>query len=416
MTERKLVTSIFFKLCDGLLRLFFKQGAGSIGRSPAWTDSSTHRVSLARASLVYDWRRYLAAVLALTFAGLLLVVQMALLLGMFGTVSAVVEQSKGDLWVGFRNTPSVDLGRPLHRFADSGAWRHPDVLRVEPYLTAYGDLRRADGAPLSVLINGFDPRREGLVYARLLTPDQRALLAEPDTILIDIADRPKLRAEVGESVEINGRRVRLAGVVDGVRAIGGVNVLASLTTARRLAPENTQQPSFILVALRDGANAEAVQSAIADPVRFPRHQVWQASELAWRSQSYWLFETGAGTGTAFASLLALIVGMVITSQTLSAAILASVKEFAALRALGVTRGNLRRVVIEQALWIGIVGLLFAGALTFLLAGLGDLIRVDMRFPAWMLSGVAGSMLFIAVVSGLLALRPLDAADPASLLR
>lgn len=178
MTERKLVTSIFFKLCDGLLRLFFKQGAGSIGRSPAWTDSSTHRVSLARASLVYDWRRYLAAVLALTFAGLLLVVQMALLLGMFGTVSAVVEQSKGDLWVGFRNTPSVDLGRPLHRFADSGAWRHPDVLRVEPYLTAYGDLRRADGAPLSVLINGFDPRREGLVYARLLTPDQRALLGK----------------------------------------------------------------------------------------------------------------------------------------------------------------------------------------------------------------------------------------------
>lgn len=393
-------------LRDGLLRLF------KFSQRP----SAAHRVSLARASLIHEGRRYLAAVLALTFAGLLLVVQIALLLGMFGTVSSVIEQSKGDIWIGFRNTPSVDLGRPLHRFADSAAWLHPAVTRIEPYLSAYGDLRRADGAPLSVLINGFDSRPEGLAYARLLTSEQRALLAEPDTILIDVADRPKLRIAVGESVEINGRRVRLAGVVDGVRAIGGVNVLASLTTARHLAPDTTQHPTFLLIALQPDADARIAATHLADDVRFPRHQVWLAADLARQSQSYWLFETGAGTGTAFASLLALIVGMVITSQTLSAAILASVKEFAALRALGVTRGDLRRVVIEQALWIGVIGLAIAAALSAVIAGLGDLMRVDMRFPVWVLGGVGGLMLLIAVLSGLFALRPLEATDPASLLR
>lgn len=416
MPDRPRIAQKLAEFSDGLLRLLSRKPSPEQHPTGAPRQPPVQTVSLARANLVHEWRRYLAAVLALTFAGLLLVVQLALLLGMFGTVSAVVEQSRGDLWIGFRNTPSVDLGRPLHRFADAPAWRHPDVERIEPYLTAYGDLRRADGAPLSVLINGIDARPQGSVYAKLLTPGQRAALAEPDNILVDAADLPKLRIAVGETIEINGHRVRLAGVVVGIRAIGGVNILSSLLTARRLAPENTLAPTFMVVTLRPGSDPARVSEALRDDARFPRHQVWQSAELAGRSQSYWLFETGAGTGTAFASLLALIVGMVITSQTLSAAILASIKEFAALRALGVTRAALRRVVIEQALWIGLAGLLVAGILSLALAVLGDLARVEMRFPGWMLGGVAGLMLLIAIVSGLLALRPLDAADPATLLR
>lgn len=416
MSRLERMAQCLTQLRDGLLRFFKIPYCAEAPRPHAATPLCTQPVSLARANLLYEWRRYLAAVLALTFAGLLLVVQLALLLGMFGTVSAVVEQSRGDLWIGFRNTPSVDLGRPLHRFADARAWRHPDVEQIESYLTAYGDLRRADGAPLSVLINGIDARPEGLVYATLLTPAQRAALAEPDTILIDAADLPKLRIPVGGTTEINGRRVRLAGVVVGIRAIGGINILTSLFTARRLAPESTNAPTFLVVKLRSGSAPARVAHALQDDARYPRHQVWQAADLAARSQTYWLFETGAGTGTAFASLLALIVGMVITSQTLSAAILASIKEFAALRALGVTRADLRRVVIEQALWIGLAGLLVAGLLSVVLSVLADIARIEMRFPGWMLGSVGVLMLLIATVSGLLALRPLDAADPATLLR
>ena len=108
--------------------------------------------------------------------------------------------------------------------------------------------------------------------------------------------------------------------------------------------------------------------------------------------------------------------MVITSQTLSGAILASLKEFAALRALGVARAALRRVVIEQSFWVGVVGLGLAGALTALLAVIGHLAHVDMRYPWWMLLPLALTMLVVAVLSGLLALRPLNRVDPANLLR
>ena len=50
------------------------------------------KVSLARQSLVYDWLRYLPAILAVAFAGLLILVQIGLTLGQFGTVTVILDQ------------------------------------------------------------------------------------------------------------------------------------------------------------------------------------------------------------------------------------------------------------------------------------------------------------------------------------
>jgi putative ABC transport system permease protein len=373
-------------------------------------------VSIARSSLIYDWRRYLAAVLAITFAGLLVVVQLALLLGLFGSVSAVIDKSSADLWIGFRNTQSVDLGRPISVSSDAAAWTHPGVRRVERYVAAFGDLRRSDGVPVSVYLNAIDPAPDGLAYRRLLSPPQRALLREPDAILIDTADARKLGGQIGKVVEINGKRAHIVGLVDGLRSVGGVNVLASYATARSLALETANQTTFYLLQLRPGFEPDRVAREIADKSALPRYTVWTSEAFSIASQTYWLLESGAGIGSGFASVLALIVGIVITSQTLAAAILASIKEFAALRALGVSRRSLKAVVIEQSLWVGAIGLAITAALTLLIAWLGDSYRIAMAFPWWMLITVALTMMAIAVLSGLMALRPLLNAEPASLLR
>ena len=373
-------------------------------------------VSIARSMLLFDWRRYLAAVFAVTFSGLLVIVQLALLLGMFSTVSVVIDRSTADLWIGYRNTQSVDLGRPITREADTRAWAHRGIERIEHYASAYGDLRREDGAPVSVIINGIDVSPDALAFAKLLSRDQRALLRTPNAILIDATDTRKLDANVGSVVEINGKRASIVGVVEGLRAIGGVNVVASFATARTLAPETANLPTFLLVRLKSGYSAEVVAQEIADTTRVSRYSVWTANDFSIRSQTYWLLESGAGIGSGFASLLALLVGLVITSQTLSGAILASIKEFAALRALGVSQNSLRTVVIEQALWVGLAGLAVTALLTGIVAWLGHLGRIAMSFPWWMLLTSTVALMGIAVLSGLLALRPLLQAEPASLLR
>ncbi|WP_148714949.1 ABC transporter permease [Chitinolyticbacter meiyuanensis] len=376
------------------------------------------KVSLARASLRYEWRRYLAAVLAVTFAGLLIVVQVALLLGLLGSVSAVIDQSGAQVWIGYRGTQSVDLGRGILPSADLDARLHPAVARVEPLYQGYGDWRRDDGVAVTAVINGIDARPDGLAYAHLLTRAQRALLDEPGAVLIDVADRDKLNAYVGAPVEINGKRARIAGFVEGVRAVGGVTVLMGQPTLRQVlqATPDAQDITYLLLALRPGSDGERVVTDLAGSSSGRRHSLWLADDFSLQSQLYWLFESGAGIGAGVASLLGLVVGAVITSQTLASAILASLKEFAAMRALGVSRQALRNIVLEQAFWIGTCGLVLTGVLSLGIGVLANWAQVPMLFPSWLLLGCTAIILAIALLSGLYALRPLYKADPATLLR
>ena len=374
-------------------------------------------VSIARSSLVYDWRRYLAAVLSVTFAGLLMLVQVALLQGLFRGTSIPIDESSAQLWVGFPNVPSVDMGRPASRHADALARVHPAVERVESYSSAYGDLRRADGVAVFVTVSVIETQLEAMAFSKLLTARQRALLDEPDALIIDSADQRKLDVQIGSLLEVNGKRARIVDVVEGIRTMGGVSAIASFATGQRFdASVRREEPMYFLLRLRPGADAAQVAREISDTVSVPRYSVWVAEDFSQKSQLYWLFESGAGVGAGFGALLALVVGVVITSQTLAAAILASIKEFAALRALGVSHASLRGVVLQLASWIGIAGLVLTALLTLGAAVLADAYRVAIAFTWWSLLGTALTIMFITTLSGLYALRPLFKAEPANLLR
>jgi putative ABC transport system permease protein len=355
--------------------------------------------------------------MSVTFAGLLMVVQIGLLQGLFGSVSLAIDASSAQLWLAFPGADSADGGRSLSRHADAAALIHPDVLRVEPLSYTGGDLRRADGVAFNVAITVVDSSPNALAFSKLLTPSQRLVLEEPDNVLIDVADQDKLEAVEGSIVSINGQRVRIAGAVAGLRAVGAISMLASFETARRIDPAvRREEAQSILLAVRPGADLDRVARELADRSESPRWAVREARELSSSSQLYWLLETGMGVGAGFGALLALIVGVVVTSQTLATAVLASIKELAALRALGVSRGHLRRVVLELAAWVGAAGL----ALTALLAGVIMLLarsqNIAMTFSPAAAAATVLLLVLITLVSALLALRPLFKADPASLLR
>ena len=81
-------------------------------------------ISIARLTLAREWRRFLPAVLAVGFAGLLVLMQLVLLLGIFRTVSVYIDRSAADLWVGYPETKSVDLAR--NAFLDASLAAQPD--------------------------------------------------------------------------------------------------------------------------------------------------------------------------------------------------------------------------------------------------------------------------------------------------
>jgi putative ABC transport system permease protein len=376
-------------------------------------------VALARKTLINEWRRFLPAVVAVAFSALLLLVQTALVLGIFGSAAIYIEASKGHLWVGYPGTRTVELGRLLP--ADTEIWVRLDeaVDRVEPYRWLYGDWRvRSDQGAFSMYVSGIDTSADGLMFTRVLPATLRARLEQPDSIVVDVADMDKLGVALGDRPRINGHEVEVVGTLTGLRTLGGVNILTSLETAGRIQPGGLadERVAYYVVRLRDGANAADAQRRLNAQGREHGFQVWSRDEFAKVVTRYWLFDTGAGLAVLFLSVVVSLTGAVITSQTLMGAVAGSASEYAALQALGIGMGALRRVVIEQAAWIGASGLLLgiAGAA----AALWMASRNDVPIAVEALPSLACALLVlgISMISGWAAVRALRQADPASLLR
>lgn len=376
-------------------------------------------VALARKTLVYEWRRFLPAILAVGFASLLQLLQAALVLGIFGSASVYITGSSADLWAGYPGTQSVNLGRPISEDVAMRLRMDPDVVKVEPFRWVDADWRGPhDTGGVSVFVSGIDPRADGMMFSRALPLALRARLNEPGAVIVDKADLDSLGVNIGDTAAINGQRVRVVGVSSGLRALGGVNIVASLETARVLdvAPEDAGMMTYFVAKLRPGVRPNAAARRLNGSTAFGPYTVWTAKKFARDSQLYWMFDTGAGAGVLFLAGIVFLVGAVITSQTLIAAVIGSIREYATLNALGVGRGSLRKVVMEQAFWVGALGLLCSiviGAVLLVIARYRS-VPMEMR-PLTAVACLTLSMA-LAIVSGLASVRSLRRADPASLLR
>jgi putative ABC transport system permease protein len=115
-------------------------------------------------------------------------------------------------------------------------------------------------------------------------------------------------------------------------------------------------------------------------------------------------------------VLALLVGLAVTSETLYAAVLAQAKEFAVLEALGIPRRHVVGLVLSQALWLGLGGILLALPCTVALARAALHVHTQVVLSGPILALTFALTLGMALLAGLSSLRPLRHLEPARLLR
>lgn len=373
-------------------------------------------MSLARDTLRHEWRRFLPGLLSVAFAGVLMLVQLGLLLGMFGTVTVLVDQAAADLWVSSPEMASFDQARDIPETIVALAAASEGVVRTEALRVHDADWRSGETVRVSVTLVGLEPSPDALACPSAMRAELCARLAEPMSVVVDGAECDKLAVELGGLAELNGKRVRVVGVTHGLRSIGSPYVFASRQSARMLAEPGTEGPTFALAALRPGTDSAAARDRLQALLHRSAYRVWTARELSVESQRYWLLESGVGAGFLFSSLLGLAIGVVITSQTLRGVILGQVREYATFRAIGVPPLRLGGVVIEQALWIGLLGALLTLVVSVLAGGLARALLVPLTLTWWAVALAVAIGMVTAVLSGLLALRELYRLEPAELLR
>lgn len=376
-------------------------------------------IALARKTLIYEWRRFVPVVLAVGFSGLMLVAQAALVLGIFGTAAIYVKASSADLWVGYPGTQSVNFGQSIDPDVAMRLRMDPDVVEVEPYEWVDGDWRAqaSDSGSVSVYLSGVSVSDGAMMFDQLLGADMRARLREPGAVIVDEADLQTLGLNRDVSrAWINGKPVRVVGLLRGLRGLGGVNVLASVDTAREVRGEADRRGSTYYVA-RTRIAPELVQARLNDgTTAFGPYEVWTADQFASRSQRYWLLDTGAGMAVLFMALIVCLVGAVITNQSFAAVVAGSAREYATLNALGASRTALARVVIEQSCMVGGMGMVLAAVISSALLVLAAFYHVPVAMTPLVALACAVLVGLMSLLSSVMAVRALWRTDPSLLLR
>lgn len=376
-------------------------------------------MSLALTILLFDWRRFLPAVLSVAFAGVLMLVQLGLLKGMFGTVTVLVDSMAADLWVTAPATESFDQETTIPASFAALLRTDAQVLGSATLSVEDAAWRSESGARVAVTLVGISPQAEALNCPEPLRAQLCAMLALPGSVVVDHSEMGRLATGRGQTAEINGHRVRVAALSTGMRSIGSSYVFTSEQTLRSLLDGSAQADGltqFVLAQLGATTRVDKTRSRLQRLLQRPLARIWTRQQLSRQSQAWWLRESGVGAGFVFSTALGLLIAVLITSQSLRSVILSQLREYAAFRAIGVPAKRLASVVIEQALWIGVAGALLTGLLVVLIALLAQQLQIPFRLSAGGAAVATLTGLLSAVSSGLLALRELYRVQAAELLR
>jgi putative ABC transport system permease protein len=271
---------------------------------------------------------------------------------------------------------------------------------------------------VTTYVNTFDvdPRQGSVTLPTDFPESIRQALLEPYAVVIDKTAQARLGAKVGDAVMLNSKTVHLRGLLENYPNVDQPTVYMSRDTNRLLglAPKEGKTGP-LLVRLRDPARAQIVVDQL-NAVSKGAYKAWTREALSKANEKALMGEQIIGIFLGFSLFLGLLIGVGITSQTLRGAILASIKEFASLRALGVSMGSLSKIVLELSIWVGVAGLLATGAFTFGVYVLATNLGMPMGFPLPWIITVVILLTVISILSGVFSLGVLKKSQPADLLR
>jgi putative ABC transport system permease protein len=376
-------------------------------------------VSYSLTTIWYARQRFLPAILAVAFSAVLVAVQAGLMLGLLSMMSLPVDRATADVWVGYPGVRSVDLGLPVPERWVSRLAAQPEVERAETAVIGFAVWSRVNNGAttteaVSIVGTRLDTHSLAAVEAVRTNPDLLARLAEPRAVAVDESELNRLGIRgVGDAAEIMGHRVRVVGLVRGCRSLGGPYVFCSQDTAKVLL---SHQPGEVTYLVARCSNPDDAWKVARRMKGYPQLAAFTADEFSARSRLHWLMTTKAGVAIGFTALLGMLVGAVITSQTLYAATAASQCEFATLRAMGIPRWRLQFSVLVQSFWVGLFGIALAAPITVALAEVAHAMGTNVRLHPVILGSAALVTMSMALGSGLAALRSFQSVDPAHNLR
>lgn len=323
-----------------------------------------HRIALK--TLLASPGKALGAIVGVAAAGTLIFVQLGLYVGFLKTSSALVERTRGDVWVMASGTSVLDNGEALGTAARERLASHPCVAGVRGVIVDFVQIRAPSGELVTAQVFGVDRRRPSTALMPWsMREGLPSALDAPGRVVVEALDADKLGIEgeaLGASLDAGGDRVVVAGLTQGLRSFTLMPyVFTRLELARRLSRYDAGQATFWIADLKRPACSAAVIAHVEEDAELDAHTGAGFTQM---TQAFWIHNSGVGTVLSFGTLLALLVGMIVIGQTLSAITRSHLFELATLKALGASGRELAGFVSWQASVLMLAGGVLSVALAF----------------------------------------------------
>ncbi|MCA9231470.1 MAG: FtsX-like permease family protein [Planctomycetales bacterium] len=391
------------------------------------------KTPLAWKNLTHDWRRLAAALAGIGFAVLLMFTQVGFQNALFDSQVKIIDDLQGDIFLvsKAKYTLAAEKRFPIARINQarscsgvSGAYPLYSELTTSVLRTM--DRGKGNrGYPLRSI--GFyldDP-----VFRLAGIKSQINKLRPPGTALIDRKSKAK-KFNVPQAddaglarrdLELANKKVTLVGTFDlGTDFAHDGNLVMNAENFAKYFPHRKRfgDPLSVvdigIVHVQQGFTPDSVKQVLQKTLESDVH-ILTREEFRTKEITFWDKSTPIGTIFFAGKVIGFVVGMVICYQVIYSDIAEHMPEFATLKAMGYTTGFFIRLIFIEALLLSIIGFIPGAIISRIIYGvLGDQTGLLMLMTPMVIVFVFTTTVAMCVASGLLAVRKLLAADPASL--
>ena len=371
--------------------------------------------------LLGDATKCLGLVFGVALSTLLVCQQVSIFFGLLGRASSVVNDVReANIWVMDPSVKTVDAPFPLRETALQRVRGVKGVAWAVPFFRANVQVRTREGTLENAILLGIDD-------ASLVgVPDEFMIgsiddLTMPDSIAINPAGYrllfPGQSLSVGRVIELNDRRARIAAIVDASPAFSAnLTIYTRYSLATAYTNNGRNALSFVLAKAANPDQLESTAERIAGETGL---QAVSSERFRLMSIFYILANTGIPVSFGTVVFLGVLIGIAIVGLTFNQFISENIKQYAALKAIGVRNGRLLAMTFSQALFVGVIGYglgLFAASQFFNWPSKNvDALRGFYLLPEVAI-GVAVLSIVIVFVSTLLSMRRVLVVDPATVFR
>jgi len=370
--------------------------------------------------LTGDKQKFYGLLFGIAFSTLLITQQLTIFVNLIERgASGVYSAPEAEIWVMDPVSRTTEVNYAMPATALDEVRSVEGVEWAVPHLRAVASVRNSEGDWEGVTIVGVDDATL-IGLPETMVEGSKSVLSRPDTVLIDDVGVTKMfkpgESPIGARLELNDQRAVIRGIADAIPSFTSqVTLYTKYSQALNYVPGTRNRLTFVLAGVRDGETAETVAKRITDQTGL---KALPREELAQSGVDFIIENTGIPLNFGITVALGFIVGVAIVGLTFSLFIRDNIKQFGALKAIGVTNFKIARMVVAQATLVGAVGyaLGVVGTVMFIYGFSGNPTFKGFYIP-WQIPFISlVAVVVILALTGWISLRSVMRTEPASVFR